>query len=290
VTLETVTSEEIASALLFGASAARAEQFCNDEPTSIPGIFYHGAPSVSITTFRSQLELKKGPALRSGIYFTQSPTYAVMYAAARGNGFCGRIYRVALVTSRTLRPSNWIVPVGGAQASDEDDREERMVSEAAGTGYDSIVSIPGIEGDGVPLEVIVLDPAVIRYLDRPVAVRPFAKPWQFSTVPFYQASGVPHPEYAPGSVPFFSNRLRASAHGADIQTVAVLAHGPLYCNRTTWPLFDFGLLRHWNVEALVDPETGDGLLIVPDKIRLRDRNTVRLFRKSMTRRAGTEEW
>jgi hypothetical protein len=232
-------------------------QVIGDEPTMTPGLYYHGSPRINLAEFASQSDLAAG--IRSGIYFSQSPTYAAMYAATRGNLRGGRVYEVELITNSalTLPPAYW-----AGNAMDEA-HEESVCSQIAAQGHDCIISE---ELNGVVLEVIVFSDAVIRNRGQgDVAPKIKAK---VAAGAFHFVDGLSGE--ADGCCRLFTCGTRALAIGGEhsrLQKALLPVLNPLYCSASTWPKLDLDVLRQFRFDCLVDPANGEALALDAAKVR-----------------------
>lgn len=278
---------DVEANIAFWSGGCKVEHSTGAEATMTPGIYYHGSAASNITEFRSQAELANGPVLRSGIFFTQNPAYAAAYIGRRSKGLGGRVYRVELVTSNAFvpAPGAWDTAVRGRQGIPAS-FEEALCKEVAARGHDSIIS--SSQGCMVA-EAIIFDRSAIRLLETSTANVPeFKEEGAFTSQVFYQVDGLSGPDYAPECERVFINHSRASeaAEGRPTRAVWVNALNPTYCHPLAWPNMQFDCLRHFSNQCLIDPSTGDALVVEPRIMMPLSRALVRGLRRKQRRSAA----
>jgi hypothetical protein len=252
-----------------------------DEPTTTPGIFYHGSPHSDLVEFNSQIDVHG--AGRRGVYFTNLADQALVYAVGRHRGASGRrgrIYTVELVTRNEFAvPKDfwdeyWNEEVRGA-------RELAAEQEAIAGRHDCIVTA---ESHGYIFEVIVLDRSAIRCRSVMGAPAMHARRALSSGI-FYSIGDLPGPDYAPDCPLLFSSRDRAEAACGVVRQVVAETGNAIYCDCDVWDQLNVDDLRELRVDCLVDPSTGDALLVNRTPPRQLNRAARRTYLKMKKRSA-----
>lgn len=240
---------------LMATDPARLEKPEGSEPTMTPGVFYHGSPYTNLAELKSQQELGEGEG-RAGVYFSQIPAYSGLYIDIQ-SGVGGRIYTAELVTKNA-----YFVPDGfwkECGAFDNHELAKSLCAEISAQGYDCIVTTQVL---GLIWEAIVFDKSAIR-------LRPVHPVDPIPPRVFYAVDGAQPPEYATDRALLYHSRSRAlevAGNGAAPRMVAASAWSPTYCDQAAWRGMDFEMLREFCTDCLVDPETGDALLLDPSLI------------------------
>lgn len=220
------------------------------ETTATPGIYYHGSRHIDLAELESEATVKG--VGRIGTFFTHFPSYAALYPAWH-LGTCGRVYRVEITTRNPLYSGDF--PKGREAGN-------RQISDAIAQGFDCIVRRVD---SGATWELITFDRSQIAYKSRigkPAAIAEVA----LESGVFFFNDSIARPDFAPDCIPIFSAPGRANGPGAP-RAVAVETRNAIYCDRDAWSRMTFAYLRNLAVDCLIDPETGDALLIDPALMR-----------------------
>lgn len=229
--------------------------------TETPGVFYHGSPNVNIEQFRSE-GVEKNDVRTSGVFFSQSPTYAAMFAMRGTEGKGGRVYSVELETRHPFvaDPDWWVEHV-----ADPADREVEaaICDDTRADGFDSIVSLAE---DETVLEIIVLVDDAIHSRESTVRLKDWTSPTVSDALMFFQPNDPGCPDYAPGCTPLQATNRSTDGKTCVGRKVLVDALNPIYCSQAAWPKMDFDVLRFLEVDCLIDPDTRGALVLNPAKI------------------------
>lgn len=224
--------------------------------TATAGMFYHGAPAHDLADLRSQFDLTG--AGRSGIYFTQSPTYATVYALTKGMNSGTRIFRAEICAKNPF-----ITPSGFCLGEVDSHFEQEMCDFAQSEGHDCIVSK---EPDGLVWEIAVFDRSIVKFRSTMGAVSAAAIRGLKEGL-FYSSQNLSAPEFSEECAIVFGDRARAAEFTPHDTIVAagVDERLSIFCDQTTWPFLDRSFLEEQHVDVVIDPDTGDALVFDRDK-------------------------
>lgn len=260
------------------------------EETVTDGVFFHGSPAVNVQQFsceNSRLELnarfgKKDSVATGAIFFTEFPTDAAGYAARRAQhhgGMGGRVYSVNLITRNPYvsSPQEWH---GAVRVGDGFNRsfEADMMKALKDSGYDSVIPY---HAEGRIHEIAIFYDWMVRPVDGSTKrLVPWDSPRRYEPLTFFRDAARSGPNYAPECV-LLSAEAAPDERAAG--RVVIGAECPIYCPEHLWSNFDFAELRDFGVDCLVDPATGDALVLEPENIKPMCRAQIRGLRRRLNR-------